>query len=391
MRPRASQTTAGRTRERSSGRAAWRRPPSTIGAGTLPAAHRRGTLTGMDDWDAVARAMLWHSPETQGLIRKLVRARQAVKVAVGAYVRVAALSEVADEPWRQQLRVSLARIQAIARRLAGDSAFTCESAALVRGRGLVERNADVHISGSARRQRGVRLPGVSINGTQINAEVRIVSHAHADASRHRSTCRGVPVVDSEMMLMDLCRYSPAVEALAVMCAEFRAASAFSRFRQAEGRRREAQVRHAFEQWVGAQGPRPGARRALMLVRAADAAIESVAEALMLWLLVSHRVVGFATQHPLLVDRRTYYPDFLFTVQRVVIEVDGYAKLGTTRAEVRRSVGSLLERAGALQAARWRVINVAARELQHPESLVARLRRLLPDVFPDARPADPQWL
>lgn len=338
------------------------------------------------EWRSVAEALVWRTGAESGLLARDLRHRRLVVIAPGAYLRSDALRDVASRAFGMLSRVTIARVLAVARKLRPGSALTCDSAMLVRGVGVVSPHPDVHVTSAAARQlRGASLPAVVLDGRRIAPGVAVMSHAMHGPGRRIEHIAGIPVADVDSALLDMCRCAEPQHAVVAVSGAWHRTTDFDRSRPEQGRRRAEALRQRLLMRIAEARGRRGYRRAEMVVRAADPGIESVPEGRMLAFLHAHRAREFQTQFRIDVRGRSYWPDFAFPSLGVLIEVDGYAKLGETSWQMRQGVAHLLDRSGEIQSTGRRVIHVRPVELDQPRELRARLGRVAPEIFQDSRP------
>lgn len=335
--------------------------------------------------------MAWYARDAEAVLKHRLRTGELIRVAWGAFVAAVVFDVARDDPWRVRRMVYMARVLAVGRRLRADGAFTGSAALLLWGVDVLETASSIDVAvGRTRSLRRQALPGVRVGSVRVGPGVLRV-HLFAARAGERSLRHGVPVTDLETVLLDVCRTEPMERAIVSVSMAWHDATRFDRSAPQEGRRRERELREGLLRRIDALPRRaPGAQRARLIARSADAAVESVAEARMVWFLLAHRAVSWQTQTPVRAGGRTYYPDFVFPSAHVAIEVDGMAKLGAAHGEVRANVGHLFRRSSELQASGLEVVHVSAAELSRPGDLADRLRMTVPRIFRDAGPISPEW-
>lgn len=350
------------------------------------------TVVGMDDVERVLSAMHVYEPESDSAIRAGLRRDALARVGLGRYLDLAAVREADGRPWRQQRLIHLARLAAVGSRLGDRGHLAGESALVFQGCEVADVPRQIHVAAAAGRpMQGCRLPPIRIDRHHLAPALEVRAHRFG-AERQVVEHLGIRVADVPTALLDVCRFGSAARALVAVCLAWHGQTGFSRFEQAEGRRREQRLREGLSARIDALGRSArGTHRARAVIAAADAGIESVAEGLMLGILVACRAVSWRTQAPVAVGDTTYFVDFLFPDIGVVVEVDGMGKLGQDPTDMRRNVGRLLRRSGDLQGRALRVIHVRAGELVRPQALVARLRTTAPGLFTDRLGPSPLWL
>ena len=120
---------------------------------------------------------------------------------------------------------------------------------------------------------------------------------------------------------------------------------------------------------------PHTRGALMakdVITLADGACESVAEAKLLWILLSHGVQEISTQHRVVVNGRRYFVDCALPAVKIAIEFDGRTKRGSTPHDQDRADYEMALRQRDLEAADWTVIRLKWEDLIRPEAVAAQV-------------------
>jgi len=118
-----------------------------------------------------------------------------------------------------------------------------------------------------------------------------------------------------------------------------------------------------------------------ILRVADAGCESIAEGALVWFLHAYGAKPWRTQHEVVVDGQSLFPDVVFPEVGVILEVEGFGKLGTTAFEVRHNAQQQMSRGSRLEAAGWRVIHLPATlVLGPPDELFTHLWAVAPEIF-----------
>lgn len=141
--------------------------------------------------------------------------------------------------------------------------------------------------------------------------------------------------------------------------------------------RLAVVRNTCQRVVDALPPGARGRRRLRQgIAGLSFTVESVLEARLLWLLCSQNIEGFTTQSSIPHHAGTYYPDFLFPDERLIIEVDGQGKYGTSVEERTHSLWQQNVRQQYLESQGFRVMRFGWHDLNQPQYVLRHINEAL---------------
>ncbi|PID97985.1 MAG: hypothetical protein CSA82_01675 [Actinobacteria bacterium] len=284
--------------------------------------------------------------------------------------------------WDQRRLVSLARIVAVAETVGTPACFTRESALMVRGSALINSNPEICLhsirEGNTNHS---KLPAIVLNNEIISPAIRVRRVCARTFSDDPDEVEGLTIASSMRVATDIGRFAPLREAFPELCLLLREVSGFDRRDMAGSLAREQDVKN---QWLSALNNIPhgrGIRRARALINAISGACESLAEGAFLLLLHTHGVEDWVQQLELVVSGKTYFADFAIPSCKLIIEIDGRAKLGENDAEIHNSLRSLMERSNDIESLGWRVIHITAKDiLFHPDQVYTYLRQVAPELF-----------
>ncbi|WP_175956820.1 DUF559 domain-containing protein [Schaalia sp. Marseille-Q2122] len=133
------------------------------------------------------------------------------------------------------------------------------------------------------------------------------------------------------------------------------------------------------------------QRAITLVSHARPECESIAEGALVWTLLACGLREWEQQLPLLSAGRRYYADFAFPQHRIIVEVEGLAKLKDAQGSTQARHQALLNRSSDLARQGWQVLHLSAKEvLEFPSQTTGKLHRFAPALFPPLS-EPPSWL
>lgn len=311
-----------------------------------------------------------------------------VVLARGAHLPVEVLLSV-PTPWERRRLVDLARIIVVQSHLAPDVVFTRDSAAVLRGIPMLASTPDVHAVTPGRQDRlRAGLRAIHVKGRLLAPAVRVRLHHGSDEGGAHSLIDGIPVNSPEAMLAGLARFAGVREAVASVSTGLHLGTGFDRRRPAASRQGEARAKERLTRALEAGVGRRGCARGLLVVDAADAGCESIAEGVLVWFLHAYGARPWRTQQEVQVKGRSVFPDVIFAEVHVILEVEGFRKLGTTPGEIRRNSHEQMTRGSHLEAAGWRVVHLpASLVLGPPDELFNHLWAIVPEIFdPAARPS-----
>lgn len=364
--------------------------PSAASAGPAPREPTRTAPRDEQPWSAatpsgtvatVRSAIRWASPSTTALPRSARHGNQYVTIARGAYLPTELLASV-PTPWERRRLVDIARIVVVQTHLSPDVLFCRESAALLRGIPLLDHAPDVHALTTGRQDRmRAGLPAIRFDGRALSPAVRVRLHHSADEGGPPSSMEGVPMCSPQTMLAELARFCPAREAVASLSVGLHLGTRFDRRQSERSREAEASAKERLAKRIATGTDRRGRARGVEILRVADAGCESIAEGALVWFLHAYGAKPWRTQHEVVVDGRSLFPDVAFPEIGVLLEVEGFGKLGTTAFEVRHNAQQQMSRGSRLEAADWRVIHLPATlVLGPPDELFTHLWAVAPEIF-----------
>lgn len=311
-------------------------------------------------------------------------------------------------PWEIRRRVAEARIllaqASISRGTKGHSpgrhhGFTGESALVIFGLEPWWNNPDVMVRKVTRSGHRLEVPPVKVSGTNVPG-VRFTQIRHHPKQLGRPLSRelreqlrrmgirvgayetsvhsGVQVAPAHLVVYDLCRLLHPLQAFHDVSMLLRYLSAWdSRNAEASGRRLTL-AKQALGENLAQLGSVPGIRRTRAVLDLADAAIESPAESIVLWTLLTivkdnHQI---STQIPVTMGRHRFRIDVGIPSVKLAIEATGKGKFGDTSATAYEVASKFLSRQQALESLGWRVVNVTYEQAKALPTLMSLLRDVL---------------
>lgn len=277
----------------------------------------------------------------------------------------------AEKPWQAWNRIAEARIAAVIRALKKNGVVVGPSALIIWGVEQWIANPDVWIRVD-HRYPSVELPAVVTGGVRVPAVLARQSRVPMPDDTRRIQGIDVDSLENTAVLMALSSHP--LEAFVAVCGILRRLSRFDRFSLDESRRREAEVRRRIVARLKKCGRRRGRKRAMRILHLADAACETVAEAALLWVLLSVVPERPRSQYPVDRNGRIYFCDFALPGVRIIIEFDGMAKMGNDEAEFRLRRAELMARQRDIEAQGWRFVRVQWRDFANFTALRTALAR-----------------
>ena len=308
--------------------------------------------------------------------------RNPVRLLRGVYGDIGAQ----DLPrWEAGARLSLARCAAACLQVKSARCLSHESAALVHGLWLREREPDVSVVvPSSPHHPHQELPLQP--GAQRLAYLR---RRHLTLpQKDITTVSGLPVSTLGRTAVDCAFDLPAHDSVCVVESALRAIARPSRYQYSQSSRRVEAARHQLQATIAAQGPRAGARRARAVVAMASAFTESPGESLLHWLV---RALGLPAPRIQMAitdvhHSRLYFPDEAWPEYRVLAEFDGRIKYRAPE-----DLWQEKQRQDALTRMGWRIERFIWADFTHLDVLRARLLTLFPaTVARSARPVADLW-
>ena len=332
-------------------------------------------MTGMPTAEEVRSHMRFSSEERVLNLSGRVRSGELVVVRRGAHLEGDYLGQFTLR-WEFSEVVGLAR--AIAVLHDGWAAATGVTAAMLHGIPRLREGGDVHVW-SPQRSGGQNpvLPPVVLPGTASVGPCRVVRHGGGSGDVAPVEREGIRVLPLDVVVLSCCSTMPAPEAFVVACGALRSMSGYDKHRDVGGRLAEEAVRAGMLERISDLPSRARCRQvAREIVTAADAGCESVAEALLLWILRSHGVDAVVTQHRVTDGRHVFFIDLCIPGLMLAIEFDGRAKYGDDRNSVLDSFDHRDDRQKVLERMGYTVVRFRWNELADPEAVIAEIRTRL---------------
>lgn len=293
--------------------------------------------------------------------------------------------------WQHQRTVAIARHIAHYASQSHIEAFTHQSALLIRGLPILHTPVKVH----ERRQQshGRRLasyPAVTFQGQAILPSGLVVVHNGASLGDQAELLAGLPVTSLRETARDILAYSPPAAAVAEVSMLLRQASSYTRWARAESEARAGSIRQMWDEAIDEVPSVRRQKRAHDLLALCDPACESIAESYFNWFLHTFNAHPWQTQVEITVDGALYVADFCFPEQRVLIEVEGFSKLGAQQDEIGKNLSALMRRDNILTSQGWNLIHLPARQMYvDPMELHVHLRQVIRGIFEPKPPH--RWL
>lgn len=329
----------------------------------------------------------------QGLyprLRKEVESDQYLRIRKGYYLNQDCLSPQ-DNLWQHQRTIAIARHIAHYASHHSVEAFTHQSALLLRGLPILHAPLKIH----ERRQQsqGRRLaqyPAVTLHGRGLLPSGLVVIHNGASLGDEAEFLGGLPVTSLRETARDILAYSSPVVAVAEVSMLLRHVSGYNRWDRAESEIRAGNIRQIWDEGIDEVPSVRRQTRAHELLALCDPSCESIAESYFNWFLHAFNAHPWQTQVEFNVDGSLFAADFCFPDQKVVIELEGFSKLGSEQQEIGRNLDALMRRDNLLTSQGWNLIHIPARQMYvDPFELYAHLRQVIACIF---RPKPPRrWL
>ncbi len=309
-------------------------------------------------------------------VSKRLAAGDLVRIASGAYLDADFLRSF-DTSWQVIEAVGLARAQSVAHRHP-DGVMVGETAALLHGIARVTPAQDVHLWLPGRPgSRSPELPPVALDGNEV------VRAAHVRRHHGRKPQQAVgPLGDARVLLrvetleglmVSCARPLASLPAFVIACGGLAALSHYDKHSDHVGRVAEESIRAQL--LTDIERMKPGARgraRASRIIEVADAGCESVAEAVLLWILRTRGVTGIVTQFRIKCGRRAFFADIGIPEICLVIEFDGKAKYGRQVPEVLDSLSERDQRQKLIEREGFVVVRFEWRELSNPDLVMSEI-------------------
>ncbi len=317
------------------------------------------------------RNLVVTTSRTSRVCRQAVECGQLIRVFRHVLVRAEYLRDAGT--WEFSRRVNVVRALGVAIVLGDRVVLSHQSAADVWGVDHRDRFLPVHVCAPVR-WGGSRtyLPGIRVPGGRWAPGVPLVRHVAAIPDDQLIRLAGVLVCDLPIATVQCAGGLPPCDGIVIVSGALRALSVFGGVGQAEGRRREEAWRQHLFTLLDRAGPGArNCRRARAVIEAADAACESVAERILLWILKAR---GFTveTQVRFTVNGRERRVDFLLRRPGrhpdIALEFDGNGKYGELAPEILASVWQEKRRQMDLEAKGLVFLRFAWDDLADPERI-----------------------
>lgn len=316
-------------------------------------------------------ALVVSTARTSRSCAEAARDGRLIRVFRQVFVRVEYLQGI--DRWEFARRVNAVRALAVGIVLGPRAVVSHDSAIALAGIDQRAEFVDVHVSiptkwGSGRSE----LDEIRGPGGRRAPRRRLVRHLARVPAEHVRHLGDLRVCDMALAAVQCAGSLSARDGVVVVSAALRALSDFERVDQAEGRRREDEWRRRLQALLEqtARGLRH-CRRARAVLAAADAACESVAERILLWILRS-RGFRVQTQVRYRVDGAVFRVDFLIRGgpgrPDVAIEFDGRGKYGDLPQAILFTVGQEKRRQMALESLGLVFLRLDWDDLRDPDQI-----------------------
>lgn len=328
---------------------------------------------------------------------------ELARIGVNAYADWRRLQGT-GQPWEVRMRVAEARIISIQRLVTTGSdkpqpgsepIFTSESALVILGLQPWWNNPDVTLrrakrSGHRPEVPPVRLPGGTVPAVRFGHVRHDPGQLGVGAGRPATFVQaGIAIAPAHLVIYDLCRLLHPLQAFHDVSLLLRYSARWDSRDLAGSERRLKSVKQKIANDLAELGPVPRIRRTRAILNKADAAIESPAESIVLWTLLSMVKDSslIATQIPVLVRGHKFRIDVGVPAVQLAIEVTGLGKFGDTNTAAHEVAGRFVHRQQMLESVGWRVVNITYEQAKALPELMARLREVLsehgiPTTVPD---------
>lgn len=283
-------------------------------------------------------------------------------------------------PYEVHERATLVRACAVQVILGPSAVISHQTAALCHGVEVREELMDIHVCGaSSRGLGGGLLPRLSLpdfsSGIGLVPEVRVLRHSSliGEDWQFRSLS-GLVLVDPATAGAQCAHSLSPRDGVVVASGVLRGYSRFDRFIEnvEASREREEDARARLAARAQSLVERRGKPRAMAVIRAADAACESVRERELLWILKAAGFWDVRTQVHHRAGVSDYYVDFELPGLHLIVEYDGEGKRGETVRAVPRSYDEELVRQKDLEAQGCLVLRAKDREVRSPDLIVREI-------------------
>lgn len=347
-------------------------------------------LSAEKDIREISAQMLVTDHSSYPRLRREVRSGRYLQIRSGFYLDRQCLEGEASE-WMVHRRIAIARHIAHYPTHRHIEAFTHQSALLLRGLPVLRRPGGIH----ERRQRqqgrsASEYPAVRMGRQTLSPPGRVVVHSGEAVGDEFETIGGLPVTTLRETARDILIFSPPAVAVAEVSMLLRSVAGYSRWQRQDSESRASSFRALVERTIDEAESVKSKRRALELLSMCDPACESIAEAYFAWFLHAFNAHPWKTQVEILADGSLFVADFCFPDQKVLVEIEGFTKLGAERKEIGRNLDALMQRSNLLSAQGWNVIHVPAQQIfVDPIALYTHLRQVAAGIFAMRPPQ--KWL
>ncbi|WP_418969456.1 DUF559 domain-containing protein [Alloscardovia omnicolens] len=189
---------------------------------------------------------------------------------------------------------------------------------------------------------------------------------------------GLPVETLTLTAIRMALTRPTIDAIVAVSQILHTVTCFSRFTMESSRAREHSEKRALlsslKQIHQHYPVLHNYQRARIIIEAADASCETVAEAALLPIVYAAFPNQYVSQHKIRVNAHDYYADFAVPGPHLIIEFDGEGKMGSTEEEFLAARRKQLQRQNTLESQGYSFIRVTWNELKNPSELYHRLIR-----------------
>lgn len=338
----------------------------------------------------ISSQMLVTDHESYTRLRSDLKSGRYLRIRSGFYLDRYCLQDDAPE-WLIHRQIAIARHIAHYPSHRHIEAFTHQSALILRGLPVLRRPLEIHERRERKRGRSVSTyPAIRMGRQVLCPQGRVVVHSGEPVGDEYEFIGGLPVTSLRETARDILTFSPPAVAIAEVSLLLRLAAGYNRWNREESQSRATAFRKLLEKTIDEVESAKGRSRARALLEMCDPACESIAEAYFVWFLHAFNARPWKTQVEVKVDGTLFVADVCFLEQKVIVEVEGFAKLGTGRKEIGRNLDALMRRNNLLSAQGWRIIHVPAQQIfVDPMALYEHLRQVVGSIFTQRPPR--RWL
>ncbi|QWW19677.1 hypothetical protein I6B53_00585 [Schaalia sp. 19OD2882] len=272
-------------------------------------------------------------------------------------------------PWEKWEIIAKARILAAWSALGPSVTFTAHSALALHGLTGWVANPDVVVRTTSRYPTST-LPSVTIGTTTVP---RVFLRQSRTSPVTKTVHFGDLRVDSlHDVAIDFAAGAHPLEAFVAVSAILRKLCGFNRFTPESSVPQANNVRRSLLALLESAPTRRGVRRAHRILTHADPGCENVAEAALLWVLLTVAPEPPLTQFEVSPRGKRYFFDIALPGLRIAFEFDGMGKMGTSEAEFLRLQREMLDRQRILERAGWRIVRIQWQDFTDFDALRRRL-------------------